>query len=159
MAMTIQTCLGESALVIWGVLLGSLVIVVGGVVLALRRMRSLHDQARWEILCQRAWERTGPEGANDPLVTFRFHTYAGLLVFFTQTEHRPHLPAQVAIEYLRELHRYNLVNCLVLYPGTLYVPLLSWLNLRAQRRQIRKALETRQSQPPSPMLTQTVERL
>jgi hypothetical protein len=106
-----------------------LLIVVGAPIFVLRRMRATRAPSQW----------AGPEGAAGPGVSFTFHTYSGLLVFFTQTTHTPRLPHRIAVEYLRELHRYNLIRCLVPYPGIVFVPILSCIEYRSQLRAIQQA--------------------
>src|SRR5262245_8255194 len=127
----------QQQLELWGVLIVLLVLLIGVPVVGIRRLGRGKTGSQWERLFAKANERC--EGRDlGPLVTFKCHTYSGFLVFFTQTEHAPKLPRTLALEYLRQLHRYNLVNCLVPYPGILYVPVLSWLNYLSQRRGIER---------------------
>jgi hypothetical protein len=114
-------------------------IVVGVPILVVRRLRGEKagpDHLCWEKLIRRARARVGDSPRAEPLVTFRFQTYSGLLIHFTQIEHCHQLPYRLAMEYLWELHRYNLVQSLVPYKGSIYVPLLSWANYRKERRSI-----------------------
>jgi hypothetical protein len=120
------------------ILVGVLALGVCICVFVIRRMRSSQPRSHWEALLERSVERVGPIDEDAPMVSFTFHTYSGLLVFFTQQEHRPELPLPVAVEYLRELHRFNLIRCLVPYPGMLFVPILSIINYRAQLQSIRR---------------------
>src|ERR1051325_2536238 len=112
----------------WGIMAVVTLLLVGVPVLALRRLRHVGAEAPWQQILDEAGRRAGTK--RGPEVTFEFHTYSGFLVFFRQTTHKPRLPAPIALEYLKGLHRYNLVNCLVPDPGIAFVPLLSWLEYR-----------------------------
>jgi hypothetical protein len=72
-----------------------------------------------------------------PLVRVVFHTYRGLLVRTTQQEHRFVGTAPWALEWLDRLHGFNLRSNWK-NPGSLWIPLLSWWNLVAQRRSVRR---------------------
>lgn len=133
-----------------GVLIGAIVIVVGGAMLAVKMMRrgdphsrSNRINAELEAMMRRSEERArmraGKDAGFGPMVEFEFHTYQGFLVFFTQLTHRPRLPKLIALEYLRALHLRNLKMCLIPYPGTVFVPLLSWIHYQAERRKILRA--------------------
>jgi hypothetical protein len=71
------------------------------------------------------------------LVSVRFHTYYGFLVFFVQTEHRFWASPHDAQEALSRLHRFNLVWGM-LAKGAPLIPLVSFGNYLAQRRSVRK---------------------
>jgi hypothetical protein len=124
-----------------GIVVGAVILIVAMAVFAVKRSRAARDPSKWDELLVRAAERARAGGDLGPMVGFTFHTYSGFLASFTQAEHRPRLPAAVAREYLRELHVYNLKQCLIPYPGVVYVPVLSWFNYRTQRRSIQEQAE------------------
>jgi hypothetical protein len=68
-------------------------------------------------------------------VALVYHTYHGVLAWFTQTEHRVYLPPEQARALLGRLFRFNLVWGLTARGGLL-VPPLSLMNYVAQRRSI-----------------------
>jgi hypothetical protein len=68
-------------------------------------------------------------------VFIKFHTYDGFLVWFTQTTHTGYIRADLAPELLRRLHRYNLTYGLF-SAGALFIPMLSYLNYRAQLKAV-----------------------
>jgi hypothetical protein len=78
------------------------------------------------------------------LVEVRFHTYWGLLAFFVQQEHRATLPADIAEIFLRRLHSFN-VRWGMFAAGALFIPLISWGNLRRQLRIVRDVLAQEES--------------
>jgi hypothetical protein len=131
------------------------VVLIGGVLGVLWVFRRNSGEGVWEKRQRRlyalAYDRAASRatsGAADPPVEFEFHTYTGILVVFIQTTHRQTLPASVALEYLKELHKFNLVHCLIPYPGCIFVPVLSYLSFRKQRRKILATVE-RTRQPAS----------
>lgn len=135
----------QAHLEVWGILLGVLVVLVGGVAFTIRSLRTGQDGAQWERLLQRAEKRTGirrDSSAHGPLVSYEFHTYSGFLVFFSQTRHAGQFPGPLVLEVLRQLHRYNLIHALMPYPGIVFVPLLSWASYSAQCRRIRREIQT-----------------
>jgi len=73
--------------------------------------------------------------AETPRVEFVYHTYSGILVYVNQAEHRFALPYPVARQTLDELLRYNLRWGFFAY-GALLIPVLAYLNHRAQSRSI-----------------------
>ncbi|MFO0855997.1 MAG: hypothetical protein U0640_01425 [Phycisphaerales bacterium] len=81
----------------------------------------------------------------NPIVSVEFHTYtrAGVLGV-RQESHRQTLPALEALELVNLLHSYNLRNCLLPYKGSVYVPLLSFLEARKVRRRIRDLMKVGQ---------------
>lgn len=105
-------------------------------VLNARKMRVLNNSAQWEELLERVVARLPPVAHDEPLVSFRFHTYGGTWFDGVQIEHAPELPRAIALEYLRELHRYNLRNCFPLHQYSLAVPFLSYGNYWVQRRRL-----------------------
>jgi hypothetical protein len=125
----------------WAILAVALILLIVVPVLAVRKMRRGRQASQWETLQERARERVADDQLAGPPVSFTFYTYSGFLVVATQTKHEPELAAPLALEYLWELHKYNLWNSLVPYHGSLYVPLLSWLNYRTQRRRIQEQAE------------------
>ncbi len=68
-------------------------------------------------------------------VVLTYHTYHGLLIWFTETTHRVTLPAVDARTLLGRLLRFNLTYGWFTY-GALFVPPLAVLNYFAQRRSI-----------------------
>ena len=68
-------------------------------------------------------------------VLLEFHTYHGLIAWFTQTGHRVYLGPDDARTLLGRLLRFNLTWGLVT-PGSLFIPPLSIMNYWAQRRSI-----------------------
>ena len=79
------------------------------------------------------------------IVPIEFHTYtrAGVLGV-RQQSHRQTLPALEALALVNLLHSYNLRNCLLPYKGSVYVPLLSFLEARKVRRRIRDLMKVGQ---------------
>jgi hypothetical protein len=73
-------------------------------------------------------------------VTFVYHTYRGLLLWFTQTEHRVVAPPEDAEKLLKRLLRFNLTWGLLSY-GLIFIPFVSYGNYRAQLRSIRQQAE------------------
>lgn len=70
-------------------------------------------------------------------VAFVYHTYRGLLLWATQTEHRIIAPAGDAERLLGRLLRYNLTWGM-LSRGFLFIPFLAVGNYYAQRSAIRR---------------------
>jgi hypothetical protein len=68
-------------------------------------------------------------------VTFVYHTYRGLLIWFTQTEHRVIAPREDAEKLLKRLLRFNLTWGMLSY-GLIFIPFVSYGNYLAQRRSI-----------------------
>jgi hypothetical protein len=71
------------------------------------------------------------------LVSIRFHTYDGFLVFFTQTPHEVYATPEDARILLGRLLRYNLTYGL-LAAGCVFIPPISLGEYLTQRLQIRK---------------------
>ena len=69
-------------------------------------------------------------------VVFLYHTYRGLLLWFTQDEHRVAAPPADAERLLGRLLRFNLTWGMLSY-GMLFVPFVSLGNFYSQRRSIR----------------------
>lgn len=122
----------------YGIPIVILVIVIGGAILALKFTRGTSTDY-WSSFYGKALKNVTKDESG-PLVEICFHTYAGFLVVFSQTEHKVVLPAQQALALLRSLHRYNLLRCLVPYPGILFVPLLSYSEYLAQQRRVQAAI-------------------
>jgi hypothetical protein len=72
-------------------------------------------------------------------VSFVYHTYRGLLFWFTQTEHRVFAPPEDAQRLLKRLLRFNLTWGLLSW-GVLFIPFFAYGNYLAQRRSIEKQL-------------------
>lgn len=70
-------------------------------------------------------------------VVFTYHTYRGLLLWCTQSEHRVIAPAADAERLLGRLLRFNLTWGLLSY-GLLFIPFLAVSNYYAQRSSIRR---------------------
>ena len=64
-----------------------------------------------------------------------FHTYHGVLMWFTQTEWKFYAPPDVARIALNRLHAYN-SRWGALAQGALFIPFVSLLNLWIQRRSV-----------------------
>jgi hypothetical protein len=68
-------------------------------------------------------------------VSFVYHTYRGLLIWFTQTEHRVIAPREDAERLLKRLLRFNLTWGMLSY-GLVFIPLVAYGNYVSQRRSI-----------------------
>ncbi len=68
-------------------------------------------------------------------VIISFHTYHGLIAWFTQTDHRVALPAVDAKILLNRLLWFNL-SWGILTWGALFIPILSLINYRQQLRSV-----------------------
>lgn len=78
-------------------------------------------------------------------VSFNYHTYRGLLIWFTQDEHQVSAAPEEARCLLRKLLQFNLTWGLLSY-GLAFVPFLAVYNYLVQRRSItRQARSIRQS--------------
>jgi hypothetical protein len=73
-------------------------------------------------------------------VKFIYHTYRGLLLWFTQTEHRVFAHPEDAEKLLKRLLRFNLTWGMLSY-GFVFIPVVSYGNYRAQLRSIRQQAE------------------
>ena len=81
-------------------------------------------------------------------VVFVYHTYRGLLVWFTQDEHRVYAPPADAEKLLGRLLRFNLTWGM-LSRGLIFIPFLALGNYFSQRRAIeRQAAELQFAFPP-----------
>jgi hypothetical protein len=90
-----------------------------------------------ETSLQRIYEEVGvTETPPTNGVHVVFHTYYGLLAWFTQTEHRAVLPLNKAEELLRRLNRFNFTWGFFAY-GAIIIPLFSYTNYLLQLRKIR----------------------
>ena len=76
-------------------------------------------------------------GEETPEVSFRYHTYSGILLYVTQTEHQLQLPYPVARDTLSALLKHTMRYGFFAY-GALLIPGLAYLNYLAQRRRIAK---------------------
>jgi hypothetical protein len=70
-------------------------------------------------------------------VSFVYHTYRGLIFWFTQTEHRVIAAPEDAERLLKRLLRFNLTWGMLTW-GILFVPFFAFGNYVAQRRSIEK---------------------
>jgi hypothetical protein len=77
-------------------------------------------------------------------VAFVYHTYRGLLFWFTQTEHRVVAPREDAEKLLKRLLRFNLTWGMLSY-GMVFIPFVSYGNYLAQRRSVRHQAEAQES--------------
>jgi len=94
----------------------------------------------WEHFAQRSLERKYADleihavpQVGDVLLTY--HTYHGLIAWFTQTPHHVALPPDDARKLLGRLLRFNCTWGLVTY-GVLFIPPVAILSYLAQRRSI-----------------------
>jgi hypothetical protein len=69
------------------------------------------------------------------LVSVVFHAYSGVLVFTHQVEYRFWASPADARTILARMNKYNWTRGFFAY-GALFIPLLSWANLAAQKRSI-----------------------
>ncbi len=79
-------------------------------------------------------------GPSTPQVEFTYHTYSGLLLYVTQSEHRFRLPFPVAQSTLSALLKHTMKYGFFAY-GALLIPALAYLNYLAQGRSLRKQAE------------------
>jgi hypothetical protein len=77
------------------------------------------------------------EQPNPGDVSFVYHTYSGLFVWFWQMEHRVNAPIEDAEKLLKRLLRFNLTWGL-LAPGMVFIPLLAIGNYYVQKSNIRR---------------------
>ncbi len=73
-------------------------------------------------------------------VMFVYHTYRGIIVWVTQTEHRVIAPPADAERLLDRLLRFNLTWGIWSY-GMVFIPFIAMGNYYAQRRSIRQQVE------------------
>jgi hypothetical protein len=132
----LATTARQDELIVTAFIVGMLVLFAGLFVLGARLKKRHQRPELWYQLLKKSAARAAARGPLGPTVSLVFHTYWGFLLHAEQREHRERLPAQIALEYLLELHRYNLSRCLVPYAGSIYVPFLSWGNRRKQIRLI-----------------------
>jgi hypothetical protein len=79
-------------------------------------------------------------GPSTPQVEFTYHTYSGLLLYVTQSEHRFRLPYPLAQNTLSALLKHTMKYGFFAY-GALLIPVLAYLNYLAQGRSLRKQAE------------------
>ena len=79
-------------------------------------------------------------GPSTPQVEFTYHTYSGLLMYVTQSEHRLSLPYPVAQDTLSAFLKHTLKYGFFAY-GALLIPLLAYFNYLAQTCSLRKQTE------------------
>ncbi len=118
----------------------ALTIVVGITILIGLGIGALYLFRGYEHLARRSLERKYADLAVHPEpqagdVVLIYHTYHGLVAWFTLTPHHVALPPEDARELLSRLLRFNLTWGLVTY-GALFIPPLAILNYFAQRRSI-----------------------
>jgi hypothetical protein len=70
-------------------------------------------------------------------VSFIYHTYRGLLIWFTQMEHRIVAPREDAERLLKRLLRFNLTWGMLSY-GAIFIPFVVYGNYRTQLKSIGK---------------------
>ena len=117
-----------------------LAIVVGIAILIGLGVGALYLLRGYEHLARRSLERKYADLAVHPEpqpgdVVLTYHTYHGLIAWFTQTPHHVALSPEDARRLLGRLLRFNLTWGLVTY-GALFIPPLAILNYFAQRRSI-----------------------
>jgi len=74
---------------------------------------------------------------SEPHVSFKYHTYSGVLLWVNQVEHRISAPPEVARDALRALLRHTLKYGLLAY-GALFIPLLAYSSYIGQKRSLRR---------------------
>jgi hypothetical protein len=113
---------------------------IGLVVLLALGFAVLQGFRRYErAACNALGRRFADLDVHDPPqpgdVLLVYHTYHGVLAWFTQTEHRAHLPPKQARELLGRLLRFNCTWGLIARGGVLVLP-LAIVNYFIQRRAI-----------------------
>jgi hypothetical protein len=86
------------------------------------------------------WEFKPSDVPDNGRVHVIFHTYSGLLAWFTQTKHSVYLPTAQARGFLKCLRNYNFKWGLFSYGG-LFVPFLTWGSYWSQSRAITRQEE------------------
>jgi hypothetical protein len=87
---------------------------------------------------ERCFEGIQLHGTRQPGdVSFVYHTYRGLFLWFTQSEHRVNAPYDDAERLLKRLLRFNLTWGMLSY-GMLFIPFMACGNYRQQLRHIRE---------------------
>lgn len=76
-------------------------------------------------------------GPSTPQVEFTYHTYSGLLLYVTQSEHHFRLPYPLAQSTLSALLKHTMKYGFFAY-GALLIPVLAYLNYLAQGRSLRR---------------------
>jgi hypothetical protein len=80
-------------------------------------------------------------GTSTPVVSLKYHTYSGILLYVTQTEHQFQLPYRVAEDTLDALLKHTLKFGFFAY-GALLIPILAYLNYLGQKSAISKQYAT-----------------
>jgi hypothetical protein len=114
-------------------------LVVAGVFVLIGAL-ALFIYRGYEALARRALKRIYAdfrlsESRRGGDVAVVFHTYHGLVAWFTQTEHRVFVPEADARRLLNRLLRFNVTWGLFTW-GALFVPPISLYNYTVQRRSI-----------------------
>jgi hypothetical protein len=120
----------------------ALVALVGVPVFFLWGKRAF-DRAAIESL-QRIYadaERRARTRTSAPVVSFKYHTYSGILVYVAQTEHQFTLPRPIADDTLDALLKHTLKFGFFAY-GALLIPILAYANYLGQKRAIAKQAAT-----------------
>lgn len=118
---------------VWPIAVGIAVLIVLGVT-ALFLFRGYERLARRSL--ERRYAGLDVHEALQPGdVVLTYHTYHGLIAWFTQTPHQVALPPDDARKLLGRLLRFNLTWGLVTY-GVLFIPPVAVVSYFAQRRSI-----------------------
>jgi hypothetical protein len=120
---------------VWLVGLGVFVFLAASALLILRAYEALARRALRRIYSD--FDLSDSRRAGD--IAIVFHTYHGLIAWFTQTEHRLCVPGTDAKRLLNRFLRFNLTWGLFTW-GALFVPPISLFNYLAQRRSIAQQL-------------------
>ena len=81
----------------------------------------------------------------EPIVSFSYHTYSGVLLYVDQDEHHFELPYPVAAQTLDSLFRHTVRYGFFAY-GALLIPVLAYFNYLGQKRSIRQQRESKRVQ-------------
>lgn len=121
------------------VMVGLIAAFIGFLVLVIWGKRAFDRAAVGSLdrIYTRARQQTQAFGMSGPQVTFRYHTYSGILIYVQQAKHQFTLPYPVAQNTLKALFLHTLKYGLFAY-GALLIPILAYLNYVAQLGSIRK---------------------
>ncbi|HYF15635.1 MAG TPA: hypothetical protein VD971_11250 [Phycisphaerales bacterium] len=123
------------------VVLITIAVLIALPILILRAMRDPGAREQDEVrgILERADSGAAPDAER---VRFVFHVYWGRVFFTRQMRLVGELPAATAPDAIRALHRFNMRHLVPPYAGCIYVPLLSWIECRAQLRAIRRQCQS-----------------
>jgi hypothetical protein len=122
----------------WWVWIIVLVVVVslGALVLFIFRSYEAHARRALQQVYTEFQLSTAPRSGDVAVV---FHTYHGLVAWFTQTEHRVFVSGVDAKRLLNRFARFNLTWGLFTW-GAIFVPVLTLFNYFAQRRSVSRQI-------------------